>query len=69
MVMPTGSAREIGVMDLCIEPEISGHNSSAGVLDVIVSSSSTPDIKLNNFKMLILVDERVRLFGANLRRG
>lgn len=36
----------------------------ADVVEVIASPTSRAEDKLNNFKMLLLVDERVRLFGA-----
>jgi hypothetical protein len=36
----------------------------ADVIDLMLSSSSTPENKLMHFKMLLLVDDRVRLFGA-----
>jgi hypothetical protein len=36
----------------------------ADALDVMVSSTSRAADKLNSFKMLLLVDARVRLFGA-----
>ncbi|MGA3306687.1 MAG: hypothetical protein ABSC26_11885 [Stellaceae bacterium] len=36
----------------------------AGVLGLMVSESGTPDSKLVHFKMLLLVDERVRVFGV-----
>jgi hypothetical protein len=37
---------------------------SAGVVDLMLSSTSTPEAKLNHLKMLLLVDDRVRLFGS-----
>jgi hypothetical protein len=36
----------------------------ANALDLMVSPTSKPEDKLNHFKMLLLVDDRVRLFGA-----
>jgi hypothetical protein len=36
----------------------------ARVLDLMISSTSSPEAKLMHFKMLLLVDDRVRLFGA-----
>jgi hypothetical protein len=36
----------------------------AGVVDLILSPTSSPDSKLQHFKMLMFVDDRVRLFGA-----
>lgn len=36
----------------------------AGVVDLMLSPTSSPDSKLQHFKMLMFVDDRVRLFGA-----
>jgi hypothetical protein len=36
----------------------------AGVVDLMLSPTSTPESKLMHFKMLLVVDNRVRLFGA-----
>jgi len=36
----------------------------AGVLGLMLSESTKPENKLMHFKMLLLVDDRVRLFGA-----
>ena len=36
----------------------------AGVIDLMISQSMAPDARLNHFKLLLMVDDSVRLYGA-----